>query len=184
MTRDDLFNINAGIVKSIIDFVADHAPKAFILVISNPVNSLVPVAAEALKAKGVFNAQRLFGVTTLDVVRAKTFVAGLVGIDNPEELTIPVIGGHSAQTIVPILSQTKPSVKVPIEFIKHPFGHTKTEENGKLSSSGYKNVIERIQFGGDEVVGAKAGTGSATLSMAYAGFSYAAHISKILRTNY
>ena len=39
MTRDDLFNINAGIVKGLIEVAAEVAPKAFILVISNPVNS-------------------------------------------------------------------------------------------------------------------------------------------------
>ncbi len=71
MTRDDLFNINAGIVKGLIETAAEVAPNAFILVISNPVNSTVPISAEVLKAKGVFNPQRLFGVTTLDVVRAR-----------------------------------------------------------------------------------------------------------------
>lgn len=170
MTRDDLFNVNAGIVKGLIDNIADHAPNAFILVISNPVNSLVPVAAQALKAKGVFNPQRLFGITTLDVVRAKTFVAELAG-KSPQEFTIPVIGGHSAHTIVPILSQAKPAVNVSMNSIKHPFGVTQVE---KVASQdrvlGFSNVIERIQFGGDEVVGAKLGGGSATLSMAYAAF--------------
>merc|ERR1712000_360366 len=66
MTRDDLFNINAGIVKGLIESAAKVAPKAFILVISNPVNSTVPISAEVLKAKNVFDPQRLFGVTTLD----------------------------------------------------------------------------------------------------------------------
>ena len=37
MTRDDLFNINAGIVKGLIEIAAEVAPKAYILVISNPV---------------------------------------------------------------------------------------------------------------------------------------------------
>lgn len=44
--------------------------------ISNPVNSTVPIAAEVLKSKGVYDERRLFGVTTLDVVRARTFYAG------------------------------------------------------------------------------------------------------------
>src|SRR6266498_4420846 len=86
MTRDDLFNINAGIVKGLIEVIAEVAPKAYILIISNPVNSTVPIAAEVLKAKGVFNPQRLFGVTTLDVVRAETFVAEIVGEQNPQKL--------------------------------------------------------------------------------------------------
>ena len=152
MTRDDLFNINAGIVKGLIEVIAEVAPKAYILIISNPVNSTVPIAAEVLKAKGVFNAQRLFGVTTLDVVRAETFVAEIVGEKNPQSLTIPVIGGHSGETIVPLFSQAKPSVKIPSE---------------KMA-----DLVKRVQFGGDEVVKAKDGAGSATLSMAYAGYRY------------
>merc|ERR1712169_163550 len=64
-------NIIAGIVKGLIESAAKVAPKAFILVISNPVNSTVPISAEVLKAKNVFDPQRLFGVTTLDIVRAE-----------------------------------------------------------------------------------------------------------------
>ena len=44
--------------------------------ISNPVNSTVPIAAEIFKKAGTYDPKRLFGVTTLDVVRAKTFYAG------------------------------------------------------------------------------------------------------------
>jgi malate dehydrogenase len=115
MTRDDLFKINAGIVKGLIEGVAKHAPKAYILVISNPVNSTVPIAAEVLKRAGVFDPKRLFGVTTLDVVRAETFVAGITGEKNPAKLTIPVIGGHSGATIVPLFSQAQPSVDIPAD---------------------------------------------------------------------
>ncbi|KAG6007722.1 hypothetical protein E4U54_008794 [Claviceps lovelessii] len=158
MTRDDLFNINAGIVKGLIETIADVAPKAFILVISNPVNSTVPISAEVLKAKGAFNAQRLFGVTTLDIVRAETFIAEIVGEKEPQKLTIPVVGGHSGETIVPLISQAKPAVDIPADK--------------------YDALVNRIQFGGDEVVKAKDGAGSATLSMAYAGYRFA---EKLLR---
>jgi malate/lactate dehydrogenase len=48
---------------------------------------------------------RLFGVTTLDVVRAARFVSELRNTD-PEEELIPVVGGHSGVTIVPLLSQS------------------------------------------------------------------------------
>lgn len=152
MTRDDLFNINAGIVKGLIETAAEVAPKAFILVISNPVNSTVPISAEVLKAKNVFNPQRLFGVTTLDIVRAETFVAGITGESQPQKLTVPVIGGHSGETIVPLFSKVSPSVTIPDDK--------------------YDALVNRVQFGGDEVVQAKGGAGSATLSMAYAGFRY------------
>lgn len=161
MTRDDLFKINAGIVKGLIEGIAQYAPEAFILVISNPVNSTVPIAAEVLKKAGKFNPQKLFGVTTLDVVRAETFVGEITGAKDASKTTIPVIGGHSGETIVPLFSQAKPSVNIPED---------------KLDALTY-----RVQFGGDEVVKAKDGAGSATLSMAYAGFRFAEKVIKAFK---
>ena len=152
MTRDDLFKINAGIVKDLVVAITKYAPKAIIAIISNPVNSTVPIAAEVLKEAGVFDPKKLFGVTTLDVVRAETFVGEIVGEKDPRKLTIPVVGGHSGSTIVPLFSQAKPSVNIP---------------GDKLDA-----LVNRVQFGGDEVVKAKDGAGSATLSMAYAGFRF------------
>lgn len=123
-----------------------YCPNAHFLIISNPVNSTVPIFAETMKKAGVFNPKRLYGVTTLDVVRASRFVAEVKNLD-PKDVKVTVVGGHSGVTIVPLLSQTG------LEFTK--------EELDALT--------HRIQFGGDEVVQAKNGTGSATLSMAYAG---------------
>lgn len=160
MTRDDLFNINAGIVKGLIEVIAEVAPKAYILIISNPVNSTVPIAVEVLKSKNVFSANRVFGVTTLDVVRAETFIAEIIGEKNPQNVKIPVIGGHSGETIVPLFSQSKPSFSV--------------------SSDKLKALVDRVQFGGDEVVKAKQGAGSATLSMAYAGYRFTEAVLKAL----
>ncbi len=115
MTRDDLFKINAGIVRDLVKGIAEHCPKAFILVISNPVNSTVPIAAEIMKQANVFDPKRLFGVTTLDVVRAETFVQEITGEKDPSKTVIPVIGGHSGETIVPLFSLAKPAVKIPQE---------------------------------------------------------------------
>jgi len=161
MTRDDLFKINAGIVKGLATEIANTAPKAFVLVISNPVNSTVPIVAEVFKKHGVFDPKRLFGVTTLDVVRASTFVSEAIGdISLSKEVVVPVVGGHSGVTIVPLLSQSS-----------HPLP-------SNISKESYDTLVKRIQFGGDEVVKAKDGAGSATLSMAYAGAEFA---SKIIR---
>ena len=113
MTRDDLFKINAGIVRDLVKGISEFCPKAFILIISNPVNSTVPIAAEILKKAGVFDPVRLFGVTTLDVVRAETFVQDITGERDPTKTVIPVVGGHSGETIVPLFSQAKPAVKIP-----------------------------------------------------------------------
>ncbi|KAL1841079.1 hypothetical protein VTJ49DRAFT_7410 [Mycothermus thermophilus] len=145
MTRDDLFNTNASIVRDLAKACAENCPEANLLIISNPVNSTVPICAEVFKARGVYNPRRLFGVTTLDVVRASRFVSEIKGTD-PAEEQITVVGGHSGVTIVPLFSQSR-----------HP----------ELSSNA--ELVHRVQFGGDEVVKAKDGAGSATLSMAMAG---------------
>lgn len=76
------------------------------------VNSTVPITAEVLKKAGVYDPKRLFGVSTLDVVRANTFVAEANGTD-PKEMNVPVIGGHSGVTIIPLLSQCNPKVSFP-----------------------------------------------------------------------
>lgn len=57
----------------------------------------------------MYDPKRVFGVTTLDLVRANTFVANLKNF-NPKDVDVPVIGGHSGVTIVPLISRVKPSV--------------------------------------------------------------------------
>ena len=154
MTRDDLFAVNAGIVSTLVDACATHCPRAIVNVISNPVNSTVPIAAEVLKRRGCFDPRKLLGVTHLDVVRARTFVAEAKGLD-PAGVDVPVVGGHAGATILPLLSQTRP-------FPRDGFT---PEEVAFLTN--------RIQNGGTEVVEAKAGAGSATLSMAAAAAQFA-----------
>lgn len=146
MDRSDLFNINAGVVKTLAEAIVEQCPKALVGIITNPVNTTVAIAAEVFKKAGTYDARRLFGVTTLDVIRAETFVAELKG-KNPAEITVPVIGGHSGTTILPLLSQV-----ADVTFTD--------EEVAALTV--------RIQNAGTEVVEAKAGGGSATLSMGQA----------------
>merc|ERR1712083_921110 len=108
MTRDDLFNTNASIVATIAAAAAKVCPNAMIAIISNPVNSTVPIASEMFKKAGVYN----------------------------------------PKTIMPLISQCSPAVE--------------------FEADALKALTERIQDAGTEVVKAKAGAGSATLSMAYA----------------
>lgn len=49
MTRDDLFNTNAGVVRDLANAISKSCPKALIGIITNPVNSCVPIASEVLK---------------------------------------------------------------------------------------------------------------------------------------
>merc|ERR1712012_608310 len=55
MTRDDLFNTNASIVATLAAAAAKVCPDAMVGIISNPVNSTVPIAAEVYKKAGVYN---------------------------------------------------------------------------------------------------------------------------------
>lgn len=152
MSRDDLFNTNASIVQTLARAIGEFAPNASILVIANPVNSTVPIVAEQLKKQGVYRPENLYGVTTLDVHRARRFY-GEVARVSPARVSMPVVGGHAGTTIVPLLSQVQ--VSGPHDF--------------QLSGEQRDELTRRIQFGGDEVVKAKDGAGSATLSMAVAG---------------
>lgn len=159
MTRDDLFNTNATIVADLVSACAKNCPRAVIGIISNPVNSTVVIASEIMKAHNVYDEKRIIGVTTLDVVRAATFIAEAKGLD-PTKVNVPVIGGHSGNTIIPLLSQVSP----PVSFNQ--------QELDSLSN--------RIQNAGTEVVEAKAGAGSATLSMAHAGARFSAAVLEAL----
>ncbi len=88
-------------------------------------------------------------------MRASRFISQHKGTD-PADENITVIGGHSGPTIVPLLSQS---------------GYS-------LSGKDLDDFVYRVQFGGDEVVKAKGGAGSATLSMAMAGARFAESLLK------
>ncbi len=154
MTRDDLFAVNAGIIKSLAAHYVKYSPNAILGIITNPVNTVVPIAREVLKKAGVYQPTKLFGVSSLDFIRTQTFVSELKGIST-EKIEIPIIGGHSGPTILPLLSQ------VP--------GVTFTDAE-------IEALTTRIQNAGTEVVEAKAGGGSATLSMGFAAAYFARNV--------
>lgn len=158
MDRSDLFNINAGIIKSLVGKVAEVTPTACIGVITNPVNTTVAIAAEVLKQAGVYDKNKLFGITSLDIIRSEEFIADLKGL-SAEDLCVNVIGGHSGTTILPLLSQVQGVEFTDQEII---------------------DLTDRIQNAGTEVVLAKAGGGSATLSMARAACLFGVNLVKAL----
>merc|ERR1712007_6849 len=145
--RKDLLNINAGIAKNIVEACAAFCPNAVVALIVNPVNSVVPAMCELWKKKGL-NPCKIVGVSSLDCVRAEKFVHEVTG--GPiKEIDIPVVGGHAGTTILPLFSQNEHGRKIPADQIPA--------------------LDERVQNAGTEVVKAKNGKGSATLSMAFAG---------------
>jgi len=142
--RKDLLNINADIAKGTVEAIAKYCPNAVVGLIVNPVNSVVPAMTELWKKAGL-NPKKIVGISTLDVVRANKFVQEITG----QTCAIPVIGGHAGKTILPLFSQD-------------PAG-------ASISGTKIPDLDARVQDAGTEVVKAKNGKGSATLSMAYSG---------------
>jgi len=154
MNRSDLLGINAGIARDIVEACAKFCPDAILGLIVNPVNSIVPAMAQLYKQKGL-DPMKVLGVTTLDVVRANKFVYELTGVP-VNTINIPVIGGHAGATILPLFSQD--------------------EAGASISADLVADLDRRVQDAGTEVVTAKAGKGSATLSMAFAGARFGSSV--------
>jgi len=142
--RKDLINTNANIAKGTVEACAKHCPNAVVALIVNPVNSIVPAMCELWKKKGL-NPGKIVGITTLDCVRANKFVQEITG----KPCQIPVVGGHAGTTILPLFSQDPAGAEIPAADIPE--------------------LDKKVQNAGTEVVTAKNGKGSATLSMAYSG---------------
>merc|ERR1712205_61391 len=118
-----------------------------VALIVNPVNSIVPAMCELYRKKGL-DPKKIIGITTLDIVRANKFVHEITG-DPIDGIQVPVVCGHAGATILPLFSQDASGKKIPADQIAA--------------------LDKRVQDAGTEVVNAKNGKGSATLSMAYAG---------------
>merc|ERR1719446_1832748 len=108
-----------------------------------------------LYAKKGLDPMKIIGVTSLDCVRANKFVHEVT--KQPlHEINVPVIGGHAGKTILPLFKQDVVAAK-----------YLKDQAEGDVP--GIPELDKRVQDAGTEVVTAKNGKGSATLSMAYAG---------------
>lgn len=134
MDRRDLLKTNGYILKSILEAYSKYCPKALLGIITNPIDCLIPFCAAYLTHLNSFDSRKLFGVTSLDRVRAKYLSSS----------PITVIGGHGSDTMIPLFSQNPQLI-------------------GKE-----KELSQALSECGSEVIALKAGSGSATLSMAYA----------------
>merc|ERR1719413_266242 len=149
-TRADLLAVNAGIAKNIVEACAKYCPDAVLGLIVNPVNSVVPAMCELYRKAGL-DPRKICGVTSLDIVRANKFVHEVTGVPLGT-IDVPVVGGHAGTTILPLFSQV-------------PAAQT-------LSAEQIVALDKHVQDAGTDVVNAKGGKGSATLSMAYAGAKF------------
>merc|ERR1719431_1389522 len=110
-------------------------------IISNPVNSTVPIAAEVYKKAGVYNPKKIFGVSTLDVVRSNEFIGALKGLD-PASVNCPVVGGHAGATIMPLLSQCSPAVSFDAPTLSMAYAAARFTDSLIKGMSGQEGVVE------------------------------------------
>ncbi|HEY3365536.1 MAG TPA: malate dehydrogenase [Symbiobacteriaceae bacterium] len=132
MSREDLVNTNAAIVKGIAEKVAQYAPEAYIIVLTNPVDSMTYVA---LKASG-FPKNRVIGQSgVLDTARYRTFLANALGVSF-QDVNGCVLGGHG-DDMVPLVRYTSAG-GIPIEKL--------------LPKETIDAIVERTRKGGGEIV--------------------------------
>ena len=157
MSRDDLIGINVKVIRSVGENIKKHAPNAFVIVITNPLDVMVWVMREA---SGV-PANRVVGMAgVLDSARFRCFLAEEFGV-SVEDVTAFVLGGHG-DTMVPLLRySTVAGIPVP-DLVK--MGWTTQEKLDK--------IVQRTRDGGAEIV-ALLKTGSAFYAPASAAIAMA-----------
>ncbi|MDQ3033016.1 MAG: malate dehydrogenase [Myxococcota bacterium] len=132
MSRDDLLTINLKIIRSVAAGIKQHAPHAFVIVISNPLDAMV---YEMKKVTG-FPKERVVGMAgVLDSARFQCFIAEAAGTST-KEIRVLVLGGHG-DTMVPVLSACTIN-GIPV---------TQLVAKEKLDA-----IIERTRNGGGEIV--------------------------------
>lgn len=97
MSRDDLLNTNAGIVKAVTEAVARYSPNSILIIVSNPLDAMCLVALRTSK----FPKNRVIGMAgVLDSARMRTFIAEALAV-SVENVSAMVLGGHG-DTMVPM----------------------------------------------------------------------------------
>src|SRR5438477_575525 len=138
MSRDDLININTGIVKSVAQSVAKHSPDAVMIVVSNPLDAMVYVA---WKASG-FPTKRIIGQAgVLDTARYRSFLAMEIGC-SVEDVQALLLGGHG-DDMVPLLRYTFAG-GIPItQLVKKD----RLEEIVKRARNGGAEIVQLLKTG-------------------------------------
>jgi len=132
MTRDDLIETNAGIVKSVTENVIKHSPNAIIIVVSNPLDVMTyqaHITSKLPRAKVIGMA----GI--LDTARYRAFIAEELNI-SPKEIQAILMGGHG-DTMVPLPRYTTVA-GIPVTEL--------------IAKDTLDSIIERTKFGGGELV--------------------------------
>ena len=98
MTRDELININAGIVKSVTKQILEHSPDTIFIIVSNPMDTMTYLT---FKESGL-SKHRVIGMGgALDSARFRTYLSLALGRPS-NDIHGMVIGGHGDTTMIPL----------------------------------------------------------------------------------
>jgi malate dehydrogenase len=132
MSRDDLVNTNAGIVKSVCENVKAASPNAYVIILSNPVDAMTYVAYKTLG----FPRNRVIGQSgVLDTARYNTFIAQELNV-SVEDVRGVVLGGHG-DDMVPLVRYSSVG-GIPIEKL--------------IAKERIDAIVQRTRTGGGEIV--------------------------------
>ena len=137
MSRDDLLGINLKIIKQVAEGIKQHAPNAFVICITNPLDVMVM----AFQKYSNLPSNKVVGMAgILDSSRFKLFLSLELNVP-VKEIEAMVMGGHG-DTMVPLPRFTKVSGKPLLELVKE----------GKLSNDKLEKINQRTRDGGAEIV--------------------------------
>ena len=132
MSRDDLLNTNAGIVKQVSESIKKTSPNAIVIIVSNPLDVMCYVAKEVTG----FPRHRVLGMAgVLDTARYRAFLAEAADV-SVRDIQAMVLGGHG-DTMVPLISYTSVS-GIPITQL--------------LDQKTLDAIVDRTRNGGAEIV--------------------------------
>ncbi|MES2797713.1 MAG: malate dehydrogenase [Bacteroidota bacterium] len=101
MTREELIGINAGIVRTVVTNILTHSPKAILIIVSNPMDTMCYLAQQVASSMGV-NKKRVIGMGgALDSARFRYFLSQAMGVSQ-NDIHGQVIGGHGDTTMIPL----------------------------------------------------------------------------------
>ncbi len=137
MSRDDLVAINTNVIKTVGENIKKHAPDAFVIVVTNPLDAMVWVM---LKASGL-NPKKVVGMAgVLDSARFSSFLAEEFGV-SVEDVNSFVLGGHGDAMVPLVRYSTVAGIPVP-DLIKM----------GWTSQAKIDQIVDRTRNGGGEIV--------------------------------
>ncbi|MCR8657972.1 malate dehydrogenase [Paenibacillus endoradicis] len=132
MSRDDLVNTNAGIVKSVCEHIKVTSPNAYVIILSNPVDAMTYTAYQTLG----FSKNRVIGQSgVLDTARYCTFIAQELNV-SVEDVRGFVLGGHG-DDMVPLVRYSNVA-GIPIEKL--------------IPADRIEAIVQRARVGGGEIV--------------------------------